>query len=73
MEKRPHTYLESRIWRPEAHVSDYCVEPTCWDTLSLGNWGTLSPLGEPPWRFVGRRCWSGDVMTGALVRLFVSD
>ena len=39
-----------------SNVSDYCGELTRWDTLT-------GKLGEP-WRFVGRRRWPGDVMTG---------
>ena len=34
--ERLHKWLEPRIWRPEAHVSDYCGEPTR-DILKLGD------------------------------------
>ena len=38
--KRLHTWLEPHIWRPEAHMSDYCGEPTRWDTLKPGDLGS---------------------------------
>ena len=63
---RAHTWLESRIWHPEARVSSYRGEPT-WETL--GAWGIGSPVA--PWRAAlemrGRRCCANYCCVAAMV------
>ena len=46
-------------------MSDYCGEPTRWDTLNLGNWGALVAPRRAALVIRGGSLWPGDAMTGA--------